>query len=84
MLATVLYAEEQTRFEGHNRLGLAESFCACAKQRVTQRLAEFRHHGDYFTATTGTHALKDTIRFIVRHRAPSRKTTVKGNRPPIA
>ncbi|HNL90148.1 MAG TPA: acyl-CoA dehydrogenase family protein [Nitrospira sp.] len=59
MLATVLYAEEQTRLEGRTTVWeLAESFCACAKQRVTQRLAEFRHHGDYFTATTGTHALK--------------------------
>ena len=73
MLATVLYADGQTRLEGRTTVWeLAESFCACAKQRVTQRLAEFRHHGDYFTATTGTHALKGYIsEFIVRHRAPS-------------
>jgi alkylation response protein AidB-like acyl-CoA dehydrogenase len=59
MLATVLYAEQQTRLEGRTTVWeLADAFCDSAKQRVTQRLTEFRHHRDYLTATTGTQALK--------------------------
>ncbi len=56
--ATVLYAEEQTRVEGRTTVWeLAEAFCACAKRRVIQRLAECRDQGDHLTATTGIQAL---------------------------
>lgn len=59
MLATVLHAERQTRIEGRTTVWeLADAFCACARQRVEQRLKEFRHHRDHLTATTGTQALK--------------------------
>jgi alkylation response protein AidB-like acyl-CoA dehydrogenase len=59
MLATVLYAEHQTRIEGRTTVWeLADAFCASAKQRVEQRLKEFRCHSDHLTATTGTQALK--------------------------
>jgi C4-dicarboxylate-specific signal transduction histidine kinase len=59
MLATVLYAERQTRVEGRTTVWeLADAFCASAKQRVEQRLKELRRHRDHLTATTGTQALK--------------------------
>jgi alkylation response protein AidB-like acyl-CoA dehydrogenase len=59
MLATVLYAERQTRIGGRTTVWeLADAFCATAKQRVEQRLREFRRHRDYLTAATGTQALK--------------------------
>lgn len=59
MLATVLYAEQQTRIEGRTTVWeLADAFCSFAKQRVEQRLSEFRHHRDHLAATTGTQALK--------------------------
>jgi len=59
MLATVLYAERQTRIDGRMTVWeLADAFCASARQRVEQRLREFRQHQDYLTATTGTQALK--------------------------
>ncbi len=59
MLATVLYAEEQTRLEERTTVWeLADAFCASARQRVTRRLAEFRDRGDDLTATTGIQALK--------------------------
>lgn len=46
MLATVLYAEEQTRLEGRTTVWeLAEAFCACAKRRVVQHLAACRDQG---------------------------------------
>ncbi len=57
--ATVLYAEQQTRLDGHTTVWeLADAFCAAAKQRIEQRLKEFRHHGDTTAATTGRQALK--------------------------
>ena len=57
--ATVLYAERQTRLDGHTTVWeLADAFCAAAKQRIKQRLKEFRHHGDTTAATTGRQALK--------------------------
>ena len=59
MLAAVLYAEQQTRLDGRTTVWeLADAFCASAKQRVEQRLREFRYHQEHLTATTGTHALK--------------------------
>ena len=59
MSATVLYAERQTRLDGHTTVWeLADAFCAAAKQRIKQRLKEFRHHGDTRAATTGRQALK--------------------------
>lgn len=59
MLATVLYAERQTRIDRRTTVWeLADAFCASARQRIEQRLREFRHHRDHLTATTGTHALK--------------------------
>ena len=59
MLATVLYAERQTRLDGHTSVWeLAEAFSAAAKQRIEQRLREFRHHRDTTAATTGRQALK--------------------------
>ncbi len=59
MMATVLYAEEQTRLEGRMTVWeLAEAFCACAKRRVVQRLAACRDQGDHLTAATGIQALK--------------------------
>ncbi|MGZ9275469.1 MAG: hypothetical protein ACXW34_12085, partial [Nitrospira sp.] len=59
MLATVLYAERQTRIVGHTAVWeLADAFCAAARQRVEQRLREFRHHQDSLAATTGTQALQ--------------------------
>ena len=59
MLATVLYAEQQTRIEGRTTVWeLAEAFCDSTKLRITQRLVEFRHHRDGLTAATGTQALK--------------------------
>ncbi|WHZ22157.1 MAG: Acyl-CoA dehydrogenase [Nitrospira sp.] len=59
MLATVLYAESQTRVEGRTTVWeLVDAFCTCAKQRIEQRLTEFRHHQDHLTAATGTQALK--------------------------
>ncbi|MBP8155019.1 MAG: hypothetical protein KAX87_06990, partial [Nitrospira sp.] len=54
-----LYAERQTRLDGHTTVWeLADAFCAAAKQRIEQRLKEFRHHGDTTAATTGRQALK--------------------------
>ena len=37
---------------------LAETFQVAARQRITQRLREMRHHCDGLTATTGIQALK--------------------------
>lgn len=59
MLATVLHAGRQARLEEHATVWeLAEGFCAAAKQRIDQRLREFRHHRDTTAATTGRQALK--------------------------
>lgn len=59
MLATVLHAGRQARLEEHTTVWeLAEGFCAAAKQRIDQRLREFRHHRDTTAATTGRQALK--------------------------
>jgi len=59
MMATVLYAEEQTRLEGRTTVWeLTEAFCACAKRRVVQRLAACRDQVDHLTAATGIQALK--------------------------
>lgn len=59
ILATVLYAELQTRIEGRTTVWeLADAFCTCAKQRIEQRLTEFRQHQDHLTAATGRQALK--------------------------
>ena len=61
LVATVLYAEQQTRLEGRTTVWeLADAFHVAARQRVTQRLNEIRRHrnGDRLTATTGVQALK--------------------------
>ncbi len=59
LIATVLYAEQQTRLEGLTTVWeLAEAFQVAAQQRITQRLREMRHHCDGLTATTGIQALK--------------------------
>ncbi len=59
MLATVLSAKRQTRIDGHKTVWeLADAFCAAVRQRVEQRLREFRYHQDSRAATTGTQALK--------------------------
>lgn len=59
LIATVLYAEQQTRVEGRTTVWeLAETFQVAARQRITQRLREMRHHCDGLTATTGIQALK--------------------------
>ncbi len=59
LVATVLYAEQQTRLEGWATVWeLAEAFDVAARQRISQRLREIRHHRDGLTATTGVQALK--------------------------
>lgn len=59
LAATVLYAEQQTRFEGRTTVWeLAEAFDVAVRHRVTQRLSEIRRHRDGLTATTGIQALK--------------------------
>ena len=59
LVATVLYAEQQTRFEGRTTVWeLADAFEVAVRQRVTQRLSEIRRHRDGVTAATGRQALK--------------------------
>ena len=59
MIATVLYAEQQTRLEGRTTVWeLAEAFHVAARKRITQRLREIRRHCDGVTAETGQQALK--------------------------
>jgi alkylation response protein AidB-like acyl-CoA dehydrogenase len=59
MTATVLYAERQTRLDGHTTVWeLVDSFCAGAKERIERHLTELRRRDDDLTAYVGIQALK--------------------------
>lgn len=59
LVATVFYAEQQTRPEGRTTVWeLAEAFEVSVRKRIKQRLNEMRRHCDGLTASTGQRALK--------------------------
>lgn len=59
LVATMLYAEQQTRLEGRTTVWeLAEAFDVAARERINRGLKDIRRHRDGLTATTGVQALK--------------------------
>jgi hypothetical protein len=59
MTATVLYAERQTRLDGHTTVWeLVDSFCGGARDRIERHFTELRRRGDDLTAHVGIQALK--------------------------
>jgi hypothetical protein len=59
IIATALYAERQTRLDGHTTVWeLVDSFCAGAKRRIERHFSELGRGEDYLAAQIGTQALK--------------------------
>jgi alkylation response protein AidB-like acyl-CoA dehydrogenase len=57
--AAALYAERQTRLDGHTTVWeLVDSFCAGAMKRIDRHFTELRRRGDDLTAQVGIQALK--------------------------
>lgn len=58
MAAAMLHADDIFRRDGTTQArDLAQSFCACARDRIEQRLREFRRHHDDLLVATGKQAL---------------------------
>jgi alkylation response protein AidB-like acyl-CoA dehydrogenase len=59
IIATALYAERQTRLDGHTTVWeLVDSFCAGAMRRIERHFSELGRGEDYLAAQIGTQALK--------------------------
>jgi hypothetical protein len=57
--AAALYAERQTRLDGHTTVwALVNSFCIGAMERIERHFTEMRRGGDDLTQQAGIQALK--------------------------